>query len=173
MPSRSRNYGWAPSGGAFREQMSLPNSPPSLYLRRQNFYPSLIMVRDQGRSIVSPEGLLIWTRAWKTAFANAPIKCGPPWLRARPSGAALACGRTGTVGDIDGSPRRQTTSEEEPTVVRTFEDRQNARAGWLTPRISPEMDGPVRRRLRSPGDPAAEETDHWRAGVATRKPTPP
>jgi hypothetical protein len=32
---------------------------------------------------------------------------------------------------------RQTRSEEEPTVARTFEDRQNAREGWLTLRISP------------------------------------
>src|SRR5207248_7730680 len=32
------------------------------------------MVRDQGPSIIRPEGLLIWTRAWKTAFANAPMK---------------------------------------------------------------------------------------------------
>src|SRR5262245_43673966 len=35
------------------------------------------MMRDQGRSIISPEGLLTWTRAWRTAFANAPMKCGP------------------------------------------------------------------------------------------------
>src|SRR5215471_18899327 len=44
---------------------------------RPKFYRSLIMVRDQGRSIISPEGLLTWNRAWKTAFANAPMKCGP------------------------------------------------------------------------------------------------
>jgi hypothetical protein len=56
------------------------------------FYPSLIAVRDQGRSIVSPEGLLIWTRPWKTAFANAPMKCGPHMGACTASGAALACG---------------------------------------------------------------------------------
>jgi hypothetical protein len=34
------------------------------------------MVRDQERSI-SPEGPLTWTRAWKTAFASAPMRSGP------------------------------------------------------------------------------------------------
>ena len=60
--------------------------------------------------------------------------------------AALACGRTGSVGDIDGRVRRQTKSEEEATVVRTFADRQNGRAGRLTPHITSEMRGPVQRR---------------------------
>jgi hypothetical protein len=60
-------------------------------------------------------------------------------LHARPSRAALVCGRTGSVGDIDGRFRRQTKSEEEATVRRTFEDRQNGRAGWLTLHITPEM----------------------------------
>src|SRR5262249_11054952 len=69
-----------------------------------------------------------------------------PWLHARPSRAALACGRTGSVGDIDGRAGRQTKSEEEATVVRRFEDPQDARDGWLTPEISPEMQAPVRRR---------------------------
>jgi hypothetical protein len=41
--------------GAFREQMSLPKIPPSLSVTPK-FYPSLIMVRDQGRSIIRPEG---------------------------------------------------------------------------------------------------------------------
>jgi len=47
----------------------------------------------------------------------------------RSSRAALACGRTGSVGDIDGRTRRQTKSEEEATVVRTFADRQNGSRG--------------------------------------------
>ena len=42
--------------------------------------------------------------------------------------------------------RRQTKSEEEATVVRTFADRQNGRAGRLTPHITSEMRGPVQRR---------------------------
>src|SRR5437868_10328639 len=54
-----------------------------------------------------------------------------------------------TVGDIDGSPRRQTRSEEEPTVVRTFEDRQNGREGWLTLPISPEMPAPCSAAIRT------------------------
>ena len=49
------------------------------------------MVRDQERSIMSPKGRLTWTRAWKTAFANAPMRCGPhmgAWT-AKPSSTGL------------------------------------------------------------------------------------
>jgi Protein of unknown function (DUF2934) len=47
---------------------------------------------------------------------------------------------------------------------------KNARDGWLTPGISPEMPAPVRRRSSrkaattladSPGDQLPEESDHW------------
>jgi len=55
------------------------------------FYPSLIMVRRQERSIISPEGRLTWTRAWKTAFASAPMRSGPrvAACTAKPSSTGL------------------------------------------------------------------------------------
>ena len=53
----------------------------------------------------------------------------------------LASGRAGSVGNIDGRPCRQTKSEQEATVVRTFKGRQNACAGRLTPNITSEVPG--------------------------------
>src|SRR5262249_29676757 len=44
------------------------------------------------------------------------------------------------------STARQTKSEEEARVVRRSEERQNARAGRLTPHITSEMPMPLRRR---------------------------
>jgi hypothetical protein len=46
------------------------------------------------------------------------------------------------------SPRRQTKSKEEATVVRRFEDRQDAHAGRLTPHITRRL---ALNRLAKPG----------------------
>jgi pSer/pThr/pTyr-binding forkhead associated (FHA) protein len=54
--------------------------------------------------------------------------------------------RAGENGDIGRRARRRTGPKKEGPVPSTFEDRQNGRAGRVTLRISPEMDGPVRRR---------------------------
>jgi hypothetical protein len=66
-------------------------SVPSSLCLTPKFYPSLIMVRDQERSIFSPEGRLTWTRAWKIAFANAPMKYGQHMAAgtAKPSSTGL------------------------------------------------------------------------------------
>jgi hypothetical protein len=71
--------------GISRADVSLP-----LCLNAK-FYPSLTMVRDQERSIISPEGRLTWTGAWKSAFANAPMRSGPNMVAwtAKPSSTGL------------------------------------------------------------------------------------
>src|SRR5256886_16475735 len=60
-------------------------------------------------------------------------------LRARPSRSALACSRAGNPGGINGRARQQIGPKKEAPVACTFEDRENARAGRLTPHIAPEM----------------------------------
>src|SRR2546430_5076277 len=50
---------------------------------------------------------------------------GRTWLHTRPSRTALACGRAGNPGGINGRARRQTSSEKEATVAGTFEDRED------------------------------------------------
>jgi Protein of unknown function (DUF2934) len=57
------------------------------------------------------------------------------WLAAERE--VLATSTAGLAGKSD--PKKN------PRFVRTFEDRQNAREGWLTLRISPEMPPSVRR----------------------------
>jgi len=76
------SWGRRAADAAFREQMSPCHA---------KFYPSLTMVRDQERSIISPEGRLTWTRAWKSAFANAPMRSGPNMVAwtAKPSSTGL------------------------------------------------------------------------------------
>ena len=60
-------------------------------------------------------------------------------LCARPSRSALACSRAGNPSGIDGRARQQIGPEKEAPVACTFEDRENARAGRLTPHLTPEM----------------------------------
>src|SRR3989442_11636365 len=76
------------------------------------------------------------------------------WLRARPSRSALACGRAGNPGGIDGPARRQTGPEKEATVACTFEDRQNARGRRLTPQSTARLHRP-RTLLHPNGEPTA------------------
>jgi hypothetical protein len=67
-------------GGAFREQMSLPKSPSSL------------CYGERSRTIHhQPRRRLTWTRAWKTAFASAPMRSGPHMVActAKPSSTGL------------------------------------------------------------------------------------
>jgi hypothetical protein len=45
----------------------------------------------------------------------------------------------GNPSGINGRARQQIGREKEAPVACTFEDRENARAGRLTPRITPEM----------------------------------
>jgi hypothetical protein len=54
------------------------------------------------------------------------------WLCARPSRSALACGRAGNLGGIDGRARPRTRPAKEATVACTFEDHQDPRSGQLT-----------------------------------------
>src|SRR6266478_6661881 len=61
------------------------------------------------------------------------------WLRARPSRSALACSRAGNPGGINARARQQIGPKKEAPVAGTFEDRENARAGRLTPHITAEM----------------------------------
>jgi hypothetical protein len=138
------------------------------------FYASFIMLRHQERSVKAQKDSPHGPEPEKTHSRARLPDLDRTWLCARPSRAALACGRTGTVGDIDGSPRRQTRSEEEPTVARTFEDRQNAREGWLTLRISPG-DQHERRRVRLRTRQAIRLLRNPTTGIArvvTGKPTP-
>jgi hypothetical protein len=78
--------GRSAAGGAFREQMSLPRSP-FLAVPNAKLYPSLTMLSDQERSIISPEGRLTWTRTWKIAFAHmAAYTAKPSSIGLRPNG---------------------------------------------------------------------------------------
>src|SRR5262252_7708770 len=61
---------------------------------------------------------------------------GRTWLCARPSRSALACGRAGNLGGIDGRARPRTRPAKEATVACTFEDHQDPRSGQLTPHIT-------------------------------------
>src|SRR6266566_5109600 len=63
-------------------------------------------------------------------------------LRARPSRSALACSRAGNPGGINGRARQQIGAKKEALVACTFEDRENARAGRLTRRITSRWQGP-------------------------------
>src|SRR5690348_8560826 len=90
--------------------------------------------------MVSPGELLIWTRARKTAFANAPMECGPHMVSctAKPR---IGLQPNGSLGDIDGSPCRQ--PDPKKNLRRSqFEGRQNGREGWLATLISPQMPAP-------------------------------
>src|SRR5262249_13561093 len=62
--------------------------------------------------------------------------CGRTWLCARPSRSALACGRAGNLGGIDGRARPRTRPAKEATVACTIEEDQDPRSGQLTPHIT-------------------------------------
>src|SRR5947199_4490685 len=104
------------------------------------------MLRDEEGSTVSQQDVSHGSEPGK-AHSRARLRdLGRTWLRARPSRSALACGRTGRLGGINGGARRQTSSEKEAPLACTFEDRRKACAGWLTPHFTPEMPAPVRRQ---------------------------
>jgi hypothetical protein len=107
-----------------------------------------------------PEGLLICTRAWKTAFANAPMKCGPQM-------AARTAKRSSTGLPPNGNcwgHRRQPSPARRRTHGRTHVRRSPARSRGLAdacPDLT-RVPAPVRRRSArkaagtvadSPGDP--------------------
>src|SRR5262252_6031532 len=50
--------------------------------------------------------------------------------------SALACGRAGNLGGIDGRARPRTRPAKEATVACTFEDHEDPRSGQLTPHIT-------------------------------------
>jgi hypothetical protein len=110
--------------------------------KRGNRYVRVLFVQAAWVVLIKPRswqrhGLKPWLeaanrireRAYEICNANGFCK----WLRARPSRSALACGRAGNLGGINGRGRRQTGPEKEATVAYTLEDREDPRDGRLTP----------------------------------------
>jgi hypothetical protein len=142
-------YRSGPRSGALHRRPKQPliaeTEKPPKPLPAPNIYPLLIMLGDQGGSIISQQGGQM-DQSLENRIRERAYEIWTTWLRARPSRSALACGRAGNPGGINARARRQTGPEKEATVAWTFEGRQNARAGRLTPHITPEMLAPVRRQ---------------------------
>jgi hypothetical protein len=116
------------------------------------------MLGDQEDSIITQRDVSYGSELGKPHSRARIRDLDCTWLRARPSRSALACGGAGNLGGINAWARRQIGLEKEAPVVCTFEGRQNARAGRLTPHITPEMlahTTPIQLSISDSDPPAA------------------
>src|SRR6266516_5621979 len=91
------------------------------------------MLGDQEGSIITQQDVSYGSEHRKPHSRARLRDLERKWLCARPSRSALACSRARNLGGINGRARRQTGPEKEATLTCTFEGRQNAGAGRLTP----------------------------------------
>jgi hypothetical protein len=87
-------------------------------------YPPLTRLRDQEGSIISNQELSHGSRPRKSHSRARLRDLGRIWLCPRPSRSALACGRAGTPGGIDGRARLPIRPAKGAPVACTFESRQ-------------------------------------------------
>src|SRR5262245_60715996 len=92
-------------------------------------YPPLTMLGDQEGSIVSNQDLSHGPQPRKPHSRARLRDLDRTWLCARPSRSALACGRAGNLGGIDGRARPRTRPAKEATVACTIEDHQDPQRG--------------------------------------------
>src|SRR5437868_6355593 len=113
--------------------------PPTTRQAHTKFYPSLTMLGDQEGSIISEQDVSHGSEPGRPhsrgseprrPHSRARLRnLDHTWIRARPSRSALACGRAGNLGGIDGRGRPRTGTAKEEPVACTSEGRQDARAG--------------------------------------------